>query len=228
MKKIALTIAMVTGASLVAYSQGQVYFNNANANGFVVTSQNSHTSSSTVGSQYTIAANFTAELWALSGPANTTAGLTGLDSFGYLNSANLVSDGFSEVTTLGNVVGSAGAFPATPGLNSAVPGTVSANTVLAVVAWTGSATSFAQALTTPGTFLGILAFVNPIGPASPTPYTGDISTGWNALANSPQSAANGGNEDLILNPVVVPEPATLTLAGLGGLASLVMLRRKKA
>jgi len=37
---------------------------------------------------------------------------------------------------------------------------------------------------------------------------------------------NGGPTELTLSPV--PEPTTLALAGLGGLASLVALRRKQA
>jgi hypothetical protein len=224
MKKLALTIAAVAGASLSVFAQGQVGFDNNNANGFVVTSPNGDASSQVTGS-YASASSFTVELWALSGPASTTAGLVGLDSFGYLNPADLVSDGFSEVTNPGNVTGSAGVFSAA--LNAIVPGTTSGNTVLAVVAWTGNFTDFASA-DVAGDNLGILAFVNAIGPASPTPFTGDIAPGWNALANSPQSAANGGSEDLILSPVsVVPEPTTLALAGLGG-AALLAFRRRKA
>jgi hypothetical protein len=227
MKKIALTVAAVAGASFAAYSQGQVNFENASANGFVVTSNFGDQSSVTAGSNYAISSAFKVQLWALSGPTSTTAGLTGLDAYGFLNSANLVSDGFSQVSNIGTVAGSAGAFGA---VTAVVPGTSSANTVLAVVAWTGSATSFATALTTPGTFLGIIAFVQHVGAPQPSGLTGadDLAVGWNTLANSPQSAAHSGSEDLIMTPVSVPEPATLTLAGLGGLASLVMLRRKKA
>jgi len=223
MKKLALIIASVAGASLSVFAQGQVGFDNNNANGYVVTSTNADTSS-TVSGSYAQASSFTVELWALSGPANTTNGLAGIDAYGYLNPADLVSDGFSEVTNPGNVTGASGVFSAA--LNAIVPGTTSGNTVLAVVAWTGNYSSFSAADVT-GDYLGILAFVNPVGPASPTPYSGDISTGWNALSNSPQSAANGGNEDLILSPLSVPEPTTLALGGLGG-AALLAFRRRKA
>jgi hypothetical protein len=235
MKKIALIMAAVAGTSLAAFGQGQVNFNNGNANGFVATSGASSDASSSTAGYVQQTPNFTVELWALSGPASTTAGLVGLDAYGYLNPGNLVSDGFSQValvsgtgggfTTSGNnVAGTAGAFGAFQ--NAAVPGTVSGNTVLAVVAWTGAFSTFASADVT-GDNLGILVFVSAIGPASPTPSSGDISTGWNSLQNSPLSAANGGAEDLVMTPVVTPEPTTLALAGLGG-AALLAFRRRKA
>lgn len=228
MKKLILTITAVAGASLTAFAQGQVGFANADANGYVVTSSLPDTSSSAAGT-YALAASFTTELWALPSPTSTTGGLSGLDAYGFLNPINLTSDGFSEVTSVGNVAGVEGSFSAA--LNAIIPGTTSGNTVLAVVAWTGAATTFAEALAAyqNGTgYLGILAFVNPVGPASPTPYSGDISTGWNLLQNSPRTAAVGGitgsTEDLILT--TVPEPTTMAMAALGGL-SLLALRRKK-
>jgi len=99
-----------------------------------------------------------------------------------------------------------------------------ADAVIAVVAWTGGYSTYAAALASGTSDIGILVFVQGVGPASPSPYTEDISTGWNSTPNSPTSAANGGNEDLILSPV--PEPGTMALAGLGSL-SLFLLRRKK-
>jgi len=39
MKKIILTVAAIAGGALSGFSQGQVNFENANANGYVVTSE---------------------------------------------------------------------------------------------------------------------------------------------------------------------------------------------
>jgi hypothetical protein len=231
MKKIALTVAVVAGLSLAAYSQGQVGFLNANAAGYVVESSADHTSTSATGN-YVVSSAFTAQLWALSGPTTTVPGA--VDQYGYLAPSALVSSGFSFVSG-SSTAGSAGVFSLGP--NAIVPGTVSGNTVLAVVCWTGASANFASALVAynAGTaFMGIFAFVNPIGPVSPTPYTGDISTGWNALQNSPRDAATGGidgsTQDLIMTKQVagVPEPSTLALAGLGGFGMLMAMRRKKA
>ena len=220
MKKTLLTIAAVAGASLAAHSQGQLYFENESANGYVVTSSLGDGSGS--GGTYAIVSSFTAELWALPGPANTTSGL-GIDAYGFLDPFMLISDGFSQVSNIGNIAGSAGEFRAP--VAAIVQGTVSANTVVAVVVWTGPATNLVQALAGPGTTaLGIMAFVQAIGPAQPYPSQNDLSTGWNALPNSPRCAANGGVNDLIMWRV--PEPTTLALTGLGGLLLLLMHRKK--
>jgi PEP-CTERM motif len=219
MKKLTLTIAAVVAASMAAYGQGQIAFLNDNAPGYVVVDTNGHLSAST--SSYTIAANFTAQLWALSGPSSTTAGLH-IDTYGYETPGNLVSDGFSAVPSSLVVVPPSNGAGSFEGSTVSVPGTVSANTVIAVVCWTGGYGSFAAAMSG-GANVGIFAYVNILGPASPTPYGGEIAAGWALLANSPASAANGGSEDLIMAPV--PEPTTLALAGLGGLALLAFRRR---
>jgi len=221
MKKTLLTFALAA-ASLSAFSQGQVSFSTDNTTGYVVTSSLADGVNSSAGT-YALANNFTAQIWALSGPTSTTSGLTGLDAYGFLNPNNLVSDGFSLIKsvtgqTAGNINGG----------TANITGTTSGNTVLAIVCWTGAATSFNQALSTAGTYLGILTFVNPIGAASPSPTVTDIATGWNALANSPRCAAVGGitgsTQDLILTQV--PEPSTMALAGLG-MASMFLFRRRK-
>jgi len=218
MNKLTLTIAALASASLTAFSQGQVGFDNTYANGYVIESDASHTASSA--NTYVQAADFTAQLWALSGPTTTVP--ADVDSYGYISPLLLTTDGFSLVAG-STTIGSAGAFSAA--VNEIVPGTVSGNTVLAVVAWSGEWANLATAIAN-GAQIGALAFVNPVGPASPTPYSGDISTGWNALQNSPLSSANSGNEDLILTSV--PEPTSLALAGLGGFGMLMALRRKQA
>jgi len=225
MKKIILTITAVVGASLSGFSQGQVAIENANAAGNVVIDINGSQSTST--SSYTEAASFDVAAYSLD--ATTTAGLTGLSASGNLNPLDLISDGFTQDLIAGSLTpltGSAGQFGST-GPTAVIPGVVNANGVLAIVAWTGNYATLAAALASNGASdIGILAFVNPIGGAAPSPTATDDATGWNALANSPAAAANGGTDDLILSPVVVPEPGTMALAGLGSL-SLFLLRRKK-
>jgi hypothetical protein len=221
MKKIILTITAVIGASLSGFSQGQVAFENVNANGFVATDPNGHTTGSTSGYvQQT--ASFDVACYSID--VTTTSGLNGLDSYGYLNPLDLTSDGFTQDAVAGSLtplVGTAGAFgPQTAIIN----GVVSANAVIAVVVWTGGYTTYAAALASGTSDIGILVFVNAVGPAPQSPYTADIATGWDSLPNSPTSAANGGNEDLILS--AVPEPGTMALAGLGSLSLFLLLRKK--
>ena len=242
MKKTLLAISMLASATLIGYSQGGVYFNNSTANGYVVTSANG-ASSSAADATYAVAGSFTAQLWAINGNVQSTSGLTGIDAYGFLNPANLVSDNFNQVVNVGNVAGSDGIF-ATPTAAS-VQNNVGAfpyvngnpgSGVVAVVAWTGSATTFATALTqwqAGSIFMGILAFEQQFGPGGQSPSTPDLSQGWNQLANSPNSAANsigGSSQDLIMTkqPSGVPEPSTLALAGLGGFGMLMAMRRKKA
>lgn len=225
MKKIILTIAAVAGASLSGFSQGQVNVENAAANGYVVTSLFGDTSS-TVTSSYQLASSFSVQLWSLA--VSSTAGLTGLDAYGYLNAADLTSDGFTQdafASGASSLAGSDGGILPTAGATALVNGVTSADAALAVVAWTGNFSSLAAAMAGGGQY-GILVFEQAIGPAAPSPFTQDIAAGWNTLANSPGSAANGGNDDLILTSTAVPEPTTMALAGLGGL-SLFFLRRKK-
>jgi PEP-CTERM motif len=225
MKKIILTITAVVAASLSGFSQGQVYFENVAANGFVATDPNGHTTGSTSG-YVQQAASFDVACYSLD--VTTTSGLNGLDSYGYLDPLDLTSDGFTQDTVAGSLtplVGTDGAFGTGSSYPTAIiPGVTSANAVIAVVVWTGGYSSYAAALASGTSVIGILVFVQAIGGAAPSPSITDIATGWGTVPNSPTSAANGGNEDLILSPV--PEPGTMALAGLGSL-SLFLLRRKK-
>ena len=231
MKKLILTIVAVTVGSLAAYSQGTVYFENNAANGYVVTSANGD-QSSVVGA-YAWAPAFTTQLLALSGNVQSTVGL-GIDAYGFLNPNNVVSDGFFA-TSLGpiaqngagtffygpqvTVTGSAGVFP----FITANPG----STVVAMVAWTGSYATFAAALTAWNSglnYMGAMAFEQQLGPGGTSPVQ-DIAQGWGLLANSPQAAAQGGFQDLIMVQNV-PEPTTMALLGLGGLGLLLFRRRQ--
>jgi hypothetical protein len=222
MKKIILTITGVVAASLSGFSQGQVYFENENASGYVATDPNGHTTGSTFGYvQQT--ASFDVACYSLD--VTTTSGLNGLDAYNYLNPLDLTSDGFTQDTVGGSLtplVGTDGAFGSS--LPTAIiPGVTSADAVIAVVVWTGGYSTYAAALASGTSDIAILVFVQAIGGAAPSPSITDIATGWDTVPNSPTSAANGGNEDLILS---APEPGTMALAGLGSL-SLFLLRRKK-
>jgi len=236
MKKLALTIAAVAGASLVGYSQGTVYVNNDSANGYVVTSAYSDTSSA-VDATYANAANFSVQLFMLTGNVQSTSGLTGLDAYSFLNPNDLTLNNFVAGTAVGS--GSAGVFSI--GNATTTPNTGSdslttgpgISTVVALVAWTGAYATYSAALTawnahTAGVDIGILAFEQALAPGGTDPTVADLSLGWDTIANSPNAAANGGNQDLILTANSVPEPGTLALAGLGGFGMLMALRRKKA
>jgi len=227
MKKILLTIALA-GFVASAHSQGQINFESLSANGWVAISSAPDTVGNTSGTYTEEAPLFTATLWALSAPASSDSGLPGLDSYGNLDPADLISDGFSELQTQGGVsdiAGTDGNFDSEAVM--LVPNVVNSETVFAVVCWTGSATTLAQAEAN-GDYLGILAFVNDTAYAPPAGLDGqdDTAAGWNTLANSPRSAAEGGDEDLIMYNYPIPEPTTLAFAGLGGLSMLLFRRRK--
>ena len=227
MKKLALTIAVVAGASLVAYSQGQINIGNGAAQGYVVESSAGHTTANASGT-YVVSSAFTCQLFALSPTTETLP--SGVDAYGYLAPSLLVSDGY--VAAGGTVAGAAGD---TPDTTVAVPGTAGANTIVAVVCWTGGYSTFASALTAWNSglnYMGIISFDQAIGWTAPSPIVTDISSGWNTLANSPRNAAFGGiagsTGDLIMTIAPVPEPSSLALAGLGGFGMLMAFRRKKA
>ena len=236
MKKLILTTTAMAGTALVAHCQGNLLFNDESTAGFVVQSSGDHNSTAS----YVASPNFTAALYALPGNVTSTAGL-GIDAYGYLTPSQLATDGFVLLgSTLGGSAngvsfgGGDGYFDGgamnltgtTQGGFTAPSGPYTKQDVIAVVAWTGTAANLAAAITG-GASVGIFAFVNDVGPGGTSPNVPNM-TGWPTQL-SPSNVANDGFPELVLAPVApVPEPATLALAGLGGLASLVALRRKKA
>jgi hypothetical protein len=233
MKKLILTATLIASATM-AYSQGIVGFADTLTPGYVVQSADPHTSSAVTGT-YEGSPNFTAALYSLTGNVLTTAGL-GVDSYGYINSySQFLSDSFNlQQTTLG---GSANGVSAGNGYfvgnNQTITGTTggfsgssyTAFDVLAVAAWTGGYETLALAEASGTADIGIIAFVNPIGPGGADPHVPGL-TGWPTTA-SPASIANEapGYPELIMSPV--PEPTTIALGALGGL-SLLLFRRKQA
>ena len=112
------------------------------------------------------------------------------------------------------------------GLTSSVGGWSDGNytafDVLAIVGWEGTYSSLGAALAV-GAPIGIITFVNPLGPGGADPHVPNL-IGWDGLTVSPAAAANDpGCPDLILEGV--PEPSTFALAGLGGVALLSFRRR---
>jgi len=238
MKKLILTITAVVGGSIAGYSQGAslaIGNSSANANGYVISSSGKDTS--TTATTYVQAPTFTIQLYALPGNVETTSGLTAdpIDAYGYLQSvtaAGLTADGFVQVANEGNTTGSAGVFNQPTfaniiGSTGAFPYSTTAAgaaDVVALVGWTGTAATLTAAIAG-GANVGAIVMVSALGPGGTNPNVPNIYTAWNALANSPLSAAKGDTQDFILSPV--PEPTTLALAGLGG-AALLAFRRKKA
>jgi hypothetical protein len=106
--------------------------------------------------------------------------------------------------------GGPGQFADASGAAYNVPGVASQGTAfLEVEAWTGSALTYASALTTPGDAAGISSvFQNPTGGPGIPPVTPQDLTGMPAVI------------------MVTPEPSTIALGGLGA-AALMMFRRRK-
>jgi len=229
MKKLILTVTVVAGAAMAAYSQGAVDFTDTTTSGYVVADPAGHLSSSTA--SYAASSDFTAQLWALPGNVTTTSGL-GIDAYGYISAASFLGDGFNLVSTTlggsGNGVSAGDGYFDDGGV--AISGTTGNDSgavkdVLAVVCWTGHAQSTLAAALSAGQLVGILAFVNPIGAGGTDPIVPGLS-GWNnGLGASPASVANEppGYPELIMG--TVPEPTTFALMGLGGLSLLLFRRR---
>src|ERR1700733_5546976 len=118
MKKIILTITTLVAASLSGFSQGLLYFESEIADGYVVIDPSGDLSPSKV--SYTVATSFDVACYSLN--VASTAGLTGLDAYGYLNPAFLVSDGFTQDTVDGSLTpltGAGGNFGTTAPLTTA-------------------------------------------------------------------------------------------------------------
>ena len=203
MKKL-LTTSLATAAfAFGAFAQGSINLNNGAANNGITWAVAGNWFSGTYG----------LEVWILnsSTQVNNINNFAGVDALTAYN--NMIADGFTKQATFLNqtiTTNNSGIIALgtvnMPGVSPA-GGTVN----IALVAWLGSGSSIYSAVTG-----GVVAFVNgttdyTIAPPN-TPLPASITSGWNAI-----------NTDLIF--VVVPEPSTFCLAGLG-LASLLALRRR--
>jgi len=201
-KSLVLSILGLAAAAATSYGQGSIAFNTYNAKGGsgIITTYAAGLGhgNGTTG----IGNTFTGLLLWSSVAINDTA-TTGPIAFGTLLTAGWnVGLSYTFATPAGNI--GAGYIASPSNLNIAAP--VGTALFFEVVAFDGA--SYAT-----GTFAGHSAS-----------FTGTLATG----TTLPGADQLNNMAPFQVQAVLVPEPATLALAGLGGLASLVMLRRKKA
>jgi len=204
-KTVILAVLGMAAGVASSYAQGSIQFNTYAANGstsYVAKYGNGASAGSPV------ANSFTGEL---------------------LYSLTPITDAASSSQaplSAGWLVASTGSFATT-----GIPGTVSGpNFVLMpytagtpiyfeIAAFSGS--SYANSLGVAGAYAGHTAS-----------FSQTLATGITGASPADGNPANGGSGFLAgsfnVYTVAVPEPTTLALAGLGGLASLVALRRKQA
>jgi hypothetical protein len=216
MKKLALTGVAVFAFAVGALAQGAINMDNSAANNGVA--------DLTAGNYY--GGPYGLQLWELNplptGSALTTL-LAGINtaSSGSAALALLTTDGFTMENEWDNQTMPAGGIIKL-GVYSMADVPAGASCVLGLAVWNTS-TTLATALTATGTHLGVIAFpeqtVNLVGPPPGIPF--DLSGinqaagfGWNSVG-----------QDLVMT-TVIPEPGTLTLAGLGVAALLIFRRRK--
>lgn len=204
MKKVLLTTLAVSGIALGAFAQGSFAVNNGSANNGVTLN--------TAGAYYDGTIGF--QIWYLNG---TTFNLANFNALANVDAyAALTTGGFTLATTRTSYAMIGGGFSGLPDLQ--MPGVTPAGSTvtLAVAAWQGTATSWANA-----TVGGVVAYYQPTAnyQISPAPTAPDMAgngstTGWN-------------NQDLVMKTIaVVPEPSTFALAGLGAAAMMIFRRRK--
>jgi PEP-CTERM motif len=213
MNKIIITLTAITGMTAAAFAQGSINVDNSSVGGGL-----SRGATQAAGQGLYFSGNYTLQVWflnAASVPINITsdAHLTTTGAAAY---ANLATDGFTLANSYVNkniTALNAGVF-SLASLNIAGVSPKGGNTVIALAAWANNLAGTGTPGANFGGIGGVFAFINPTSDytALPTP-TPAFLTGWT------------GVNDLVMVPV--PEPATLALAGLGSLASLVMLRRKQ-
>jgi hypothetical protein len=203
MKKLLLTTAMVLGLAGVAFGQGSILLQNQTL--LVVGVQDT-----TPGNWYDDGA-FHLEVWGMNGGA-VPGGINNAPSSAAAYDAmvgagfTLQSGGHNNIMNAGN----AGVFNFG---SVTLPGVNAPSGVLALVGWAGNFATWQEAANA-GALGGVVAFVNPLGnPLSEPPGSPAELTGWD----------NSGNQLLM---TIIPEPSTLTLAGLG-LAAVLGLRRRK-
>jgi hypothetical protein len=230
MKKLILT-TLTTAIAFGVFAQGSItgvqgMFSN---DGITTPGANSGNPSLAAGGLY-YTGNINLQLWYASTASVNAGQIATLNAFNNSNGsagsgasafALMQADGFTlaSTTTLGgSTAGSLAYAVSSGGFTVADPNTIGLTGVpTSTVAWiamyaVGSGGAF-------NNYSGVLAFSQNTG-GNPTTTPAGIA--------APMASDPAGLNLVLAAPAAVPEPATLTLAGLGGLASLVMLRRKKA
>jgi len=211
MKKIIVTTLAVLGlfaATTVSYGQGEVQFQNNTAATPITFGAGPSAGSRVFGS----ASLYTYGLYVGSSTATTLSQLTLIDTVGSINSANGTS-GFAGYIN-GQTVSGLGNVGAANGFAGLVGGTLYA---VEVAAWpTSEGANYAAALAADtGTgYFGLSGISTTTPTASPSPVDQLFGAG------------NAFPAGFTLAPIVVPEPSTIVLGGLGAAALLAFRRRK--
>jgi hypothetical protein len=228
MKKTIVSTLALGLLSFSAFSQGSVALTTQGlANGVNVTLYGGGSDTDpNIASSWAIAPNATYQIWyvatATAGQLNAINALNDVSGGATTALADLATDGFTQVAS-GSGTATDGSFAANGNggnvVLSGVPTSTDAYLALVIIEGSGGSSDNAG-VSGAANWEGVLAFANNTGgnlAATPTPGFPAALTGWGNLG-----------VNLVLSPVSVPEPGTLALAGLGGLASLVAMRRRKA
>ena len=203
MKKIAAISLAVFGLSVGAFAQGSINLDDSSISPGVAVDTAGNYYTGTYGIQVYILNTTT-----LPGNINNLDGVNSSQAY-----ANMLADGYTlQGSFTGKTMSNPGVFSLGE-LDMAGVSPAGSSVSIALVAWTGSGTSFPTSAPGKG---GVISFVNPTAnytippPNTPTP---PFLTGWNSEG-----------QDLIMT--TVPEPTTFALAGLGAAALMVFRRRK--
>jgi len=201
MKKIAAISLAVLGLSVGAFAQGSINLDDSTISPGVALD--------TAGNYYT--GTYGIQVYVL----NTTTLPGNVNSFDGVSSstayANMLADGYTlQASFTGKTMSNPGVFSLGE-VDMAGVSPAGSSVSIALVAWTGSGTSFPTSAPGKG---GVISFVNPTADYTAVPKpTPPFLTGWNSQG-----------QDLIMT--TVPEPTTFALAGLGAAALMVFRRRK--
>jgi len=207
MKKTILTTLATMGLALGGFAQGSLILdNNQAAHGITLN-----------GSFYTGQAGL--QVWYLNGTAYNLGSLNGAASPSAAY-ARLTSDGFTLATSFTGAAIGTGGF-SLGDLHIAGVAPAGSAVTLAIAAWQGSGAVFGGASGVLGFYMPTVDFT-----AAPPPVPSDLTAGFSGQnPGPPVTNIPGGfnTTDLVL---VVPEPSSFALAGLGAAALFIFRRRK--